>query len=247
MSIRHLRVVKGALIVAAVLDVLALGAFAVRVDTVTSTVTIPAAPAAEVAAPSAVLPPAAPTGYAAIPAVSTDANATPPAAPRPAKSEPSPRSPSTDEPTPAPEPSAAAVRCPIPVREPTTSGGLQTLIGFAPAFGPFKDEAFAAAAAYQPVLQLLGPILAKYPEIGPRIEPTLTPLLGAFSGLLDAGYTLLGPLYAPHRTEVLEAESKLAAALAPYARELATSPLGGCVVELQSALLEPASASTRTN
>jgi len=93
------------------------------------------------------------------------------------------------------------------------------------------------ASAYQPVLQLLGPILAKYPDLATKLSPVLTPLLGYFQNLLDAGFNLLAPYYAPLRPQVLELETKLAAALAPYSQQLANSALGGCIVDVEAALV----------
>jgi hypothetical protein len=110
-------------------------------------------------------------------------------------------------------------------------------VPFAPAFGPFSAEAFALASAYQPELQLLGPILAQYPGIEPAVSPVLTPLVTTLGALLDRGLEAVTPLYGPYRTKFLQAETKLAAALAPYSQALAFNELGGCIVELQSALL----------
>lgn len=127
--------------------------------------------------------------------------------------------------------------CPIKLSDRPQSGGLQSLVPFAPAFGPFSAEAFALASAYQPELQLLGPILAEYPSIEPVVAPILTPLASSLGTLLTKGLDVIGPLYGPYRTQFLQAETKLAAALAPYSQALAYNELGGCIVELQSALL----------
>ena len=143
----------------------------------------------------------------------------------------SPTSPATGQPHPA------IAACPIPLREPATNGGLQSLIDFAPAFGPFSAEAFAAASAYQPLLQLIGPILAQYPKLAPKLAPLLDEFLTPWERILDSGFGLLAPFYAPHRQAVLQAESKLAAFFAPYAQQLASSPLGGCVIDLEAALV----------
>ena len=111
------------------------------------------------------------------------------------------------------------------------------MISFAPAFGEFSAEAFAMASAYQPALELLGPILAQYPKLEPKLARYVDPFVSAFGRLLDTGFAVVAPVYAPHRQDVLDAETKLAAALEPYAQKLATSPLGGCVVELETALV----------
>lgn len=247
----RLRFLRPALFAVLVLDVIVLGAFAVRVQSVTRTVTIPGAAAQTSAplapvAPTSAAEPVAPVAPAVPVALAPSGSATAPATP--VTDEPTPTLPPT--PTPTASPTAGdgggvtVAKCPIALKEPARSGGLQTLIAYAPAFGPFRDEAFAAASAYQPLLQLLGPILAQYPQIAPKIEPALAPFLTAFAGLLDQGYTLLAPLYAPHREAVLDAESKLAAALAPYSQKLATSALGGCVVDLEAALVQDTSESS---
>jgi hypothetical protein len=134
-------------------------------------------------------------------------------------------------------PPPSAPNCPLPLKPPAQTGGLQSLIGFAPAFGPFSAEAFAAASAYQPLLQLLGPILAQYPAIGAKIQPELNAFLAPWEKVLNAVYTLIAPAYAPHRQQILTAETKLASALAPYSEKLAASPLGGCLVDVEAALV----------
>ncbi|MBO9520174.1 MAG: hypothetical protein J7518_01450 [Nocardioidaceae bacterium] len=234
-----------------VIDLLVLAAFSVRVDTVTRTTSIPAgtAPAqvaAQVAAPSAPLAPAPVpasvplgSGGVAVP-IATEPSA--PAAPAAAPTAPTaPAATPSQQPTPPPA-SARTTPCPIDIASSESDGGLQSLIDFAPAFGPFSAEAFAMASAYQPALQLIGPILAKYPALAPTVSPLLDPLLRPFERLLDTGFALLGPLYGPYRQRFLESETRLAAALAPYAQKLATSALGGCVVALQNALLHDTSA-----
>ena len=131
----------------------------------------------------------------------------------------------------------AAANCPIPLAKPVTNGGLQSLIDFAPAFGPFEAEAFAMASAYQPVLQLLGPILAQFPALETQFQPQITALLTPFQNVLNSVYSIIAPLYSPYREQVLTAETKFAAFLAPYAQSLANSPLGGCVVDVEAALV----------
>ena len=83
-----------------------------------------------------------------------------------------------------------------------------------------------------------GPELERQWRLSTETERTADELAVLFAGLLDQGFALIAPYYTPHRQAVLEAEGKLAAALAPYAQKLVSSPLGGCVVELQAALLE---------
>jgi hypothetical protein len=228
------RTARNAVVVLVVVDLLALFAFSVRTSTTTARTVTPVAlapaPAATAAAPASaplVLGPPVSAVAAPVPAVAST----------PTTTQIVPSSPSTTAPSESPAPSIAAATCPIPLEPPAKSGGLQSLIDFAPAFGEFSAEAFAAASAYQPALQLLGPILAQYPSIAPKIEPLIGPLLTQWEGLLDTVFQLIAPYYAPHRTQVLEAEAKLADALAPYAQKLIASPLGACVVDLEAALV----------
>ncbi|KRC53389.1 MULTISPECIES: hypothetical protein [unclassified Nocardioides] len=236
------------------LDVLVIGAAAVQVDAVVAqTVTAPPvgaapaptplpvdglAPAAVPEWPGAPLPASVPLGDGGVPQAAAPV---PPVTPS-GTDEPSSGGKGSTPPTAPPEeggvPAGPGIPpCPIRLSEHPQSGGLQSLVPFAPAFGPFSAEAFALASAYQPELQLLGPILAQYPGIEPAVEPILTPLVSTLGTLLTRGLDVINPLYGPYRTRFLEAETKLAAALAPYSQALAHNALGGCIVELQSALL----------
>jgi hypothetical protein len=238
-------VLRNVLLVFIALDLVVLVAFSVRVSTTTRTTSAPAAVVpAETGAPAIPAPPVpvadagVPLGGGGVPISQVDAPAAPSTAPStpphsPAVSQPTP----TEEPAPAPPQVAKGKPCPIDIASSETGGGLQSLIDLVPAFGPYKAEAFAFAPAMQPVLQLIGPILERYPALATTLKPALDPLLGAFAKLLDAGFSLISPLYAPYRQQVLDAETKLAAALAPYAQQLANSELGGCIIAVQNALL----------
>jgi hypothetical protein len=222
-----------------VLDLLAVAAFAVRRTTVTVRTTRPAAsssPTDVSAAPPSSAPstvaPSAPavaiaagggSGSSAVPTSDGHGTSTAPAPP-----------PKSGIP---PVRIAAIGKCPVKISTPDQIGGVQSLVAFAPAFGPFSAEAFAAASAYQPELELLGPILAQYPKAAPVLDPLLAPVLGLFAQGSTTLFGVLAPFYAPHRTEVLSAETQLAAALAPYSAKLAGTPMAGCVVELEAALV----------
>lgn len=226
--------------VVVVLDLLALAAFSVRVSTTTTRTVNPLAqsrPAANTSVPTAT--PSASTP-ALVPPVSVPIAIAAAVGDAPHQSPPSsPTASPTGTVSPPPVPTASAQQaCPVALPPPTQTGGLQSLIDFAPAFGPFSAEAFAAAAAYQPALRLIGPILAEYPALAPKLNPLLTPFVQAVGDLLTTVDVLLGPLYAPYRTKVLQAETKLAAFIAPYAQSLANSPLGGCVIDLEASLIE---------
>jgi hypothetical protein len=244
---RVTRAARAAVIAVVVLDLVALAGLSVRVSSTTTrtvqpvgaaTVTVPAPAVPEASAEP--LPPGspAPAPVFAAPVAANGVASTPSPVGTPAtravSGAPAPRLPATQART---VDTTAQQACPIPLQQPTQSGGLQSLIDFAPAFGPLSAEAFAAAAAYQPALQLLGPILAQYPTIAPKVEPALAPLLNQWQHVLDSLYGLLGPYYTPYRTNILQGESTLATALAPYAQRLASSALGGCVVDLEAALV----------
>lgn len=127
------------------------------------------------------------------------------------------------------------VVCPLPLPVATSSGGLQSLVGFAPAFGPFSSEGFALAPAYAPLLQLFGPIIAKLAAESPQGAPVLDPLLATLQTLSSSGYTALAPLYGPYRTQFLSVETQIANGLAPYSEQLAGSQAAVCLVDLESA------------
>lgn len=155
-----------------------------------------------------------------------------------------PTSTSTSRPTPRPSPTSPppavgeAAVCPIPVPAAGDSnGGLQSLVGFTPAFGPFSAEAFAMAPAYAPMMSLLGPLLAQYPKLAEQAAPLVGPLINGFAAFTNAGYGLLAPLYGPYRHRMLVSETKLAQAIAPFAIKLAKSPMGACLVDLEGALI----------
>lgn len=254
------RALRGGILTLIGVDLIALAAFSVHVDERTVTTSTPtAAVDAPVQPPAAVVPPVAPQTVAVttpltggtpagstplgqaidVPASVTPVRPAPAPAPAPAAG-PAPTKPSTSTPIGAGGEvagSKAIPACPAKIAKNDASGGLQSLIPFAPAFGPFEPEAFAAASAYQPALQLLGPILAQYPTIEPQVGPAITPFLSAFGTLLDNGYKVVEPGYTPVRQQVLGQETKLAAALAPYSESLAYSKLGGCIVELENALV----------
>ena len=234
-----LRLVRALVVAVIAIDLVALAAIAVH-TTATTTRTVTRLPVGALAAatPTPSAPPTAaapaPGGPVSdVPPALPVASAVPAAASTAAlRASTSPAPPPTSSPSPTP-----TANCPLPLKPPEQSGGLQSLIDFAPAFGPFSAEAFAAASAYQPLLQLLGPILAQYPVIGARIQPELNAFLAPWEHLLEAVFSVIQPAYEPHRQQVLSAETALASSLAPYAEKLATSPLGGCLVDLEAALV----------
>ena len=139
--------------------------------------------------------------------------------------------------TPTPTPPAS---CPLPLPAASSSGGLQSLVGFAPAFGPFASEGFALAPAYAPILQLFGPVIARLAAQNPQAAPVLDPLLATLQTLSTSGYSVLAPGYTPYRPQVLSVETQISQALAPYSEQLAGSPAGACLVDFEAAALSAA-------
>lgn len=136
--------------------------------------------------------------------------------------------------TPPPAAPPPAV-CPLPLSPATSGGGLQSLVAFAPAFGPFASEGFALAPAYAPLLQLFGPVISKLAAESPQGAPVLDPLLATLQTLSTSGYTTAAPFYGPYRTQFLTVETQIANTLAPYSEQLAGSQAGACLVDLESA------------
>jgi hypothetical protein len=110
------------------------------------------------------------------------------------------------------------------------------LIGLSPLFGPFSAEAFASAAAFQPVLQLFGPFLVAFATQYAAAEPALAPLIAQVESLENEGFSVLSPLYGPYRTAFLTAETSLATAVAPLAQSLASNPASACLVDMEDIL-----------
>lgn len=73
--------------------------------------------------------------------------------------------------------------------------------------------------------------------MAPKLAPLVNPLVGALQHGSNALFALIGPLYSPYRSQILDAETKLASVLAPFSEQLAASPLGGCLVQLETALV----------
>jgi hypothetical protein len=126
--------------------------------------------------------------------------------------------------------------CPLPLDSPAQTGGLQSLIPFAPFFGPFSSEAFAAAPLFQPLLEDVGPFLIAFANAYQAQAPALAPLVSAIESLENEGYNALEPLYGPYRDKFLAAESALATALAPLAKTVALNAGTSCLVDVEAEL-----------
>jgi hypothetical protein len=235
------RVLRAGITALIVLDLLAIAGFAVRRTTVTVRTTRPtasSAPASVSAAPPPTTAPAITAPTAPAVAIAAGGSKSASTSPSGGKGGPSTTTPVVPPKSGIPPVAIAAIgKCPVKLAAPAELGGLQSLVAFAPAFGPFSAEAFAAASAYQPELELLGPILAQYPKAAPVLDPLLAPVLKLFGSGTSAFFSVISPVYTPERTQVLSAETKLAAALAPYSAKLAGTPVAGCVVDLEAALV----------
>ena len=119
---------------------------------------------------------------------------------------------------------------------PQEVGGLQNLIRLVPLFGPFSPEAFAMLPAFEPGFQVLGPLFPLFETGLDQLAPVLDPLTPVVQQLGDAGFALLGPLYAPYREDVLAGEAQLAAYLQPIVQQLADTPGSECLVALEGVL-----------
>jgi hypothetical protein len=242
------KLARAAIVVLVTLDLVALAAFSLHRTTTIST-TIRPLSQGTAAAPSTSTQPIGTTPTIPVPtgggAVSipvsnpTGSSGTKPSTGKHPTKGTHPKAPPSKPPTTGIPPITAAEigKCPVKLDKPAQMGGVQSLVPFAPAFGPFSAEAFASAAAYQPELELLGPILAEYPTFAPKVAPLLNPVLSLFATGSNGLFNVISPLYSPHRTAVLAAETKLATFFAPYSKKLVGQPLAGCVVDLEAALV----------
>jgi hypothetical protein len=126
--------------------------------------------------------------------------------------------------------------CPLPLDAPADPGGLQSLVSFAPYLGPYSSEAFAMAPAFQPVLQAVGPFLVALAAGYASAPPSVTSSAAQVESLENEGYSVLSPLYGPNRAQLLAAESQLATALAPLAKDAADTQTTSCLVDIEAAL-----------
>jgi hypothetical protein len=126
--------------------------------------------------------------------------------------------------------------CPLGLKSPANPGGLQSLIPFAPFFGPFSSEAFAAAPLFQPFLEAIGPLLVAFAAQYETVAPSLAPLVAQLESLENEGFNAILPLYGPYRAQFLAAESTLATALAPFTKAVAVNAGTSCLVDIEATL-----------
>ncbi len=205
-----------------------------RVQVAQKTTTPAAATPQGAVEPTAQLPAQA-TGLATSPRVSAPTVVTAAAVTTTGSPTPSTTTPATGAPTSALVPSDLPA-CPLGLKSPANPGGLQSLIPFAPFFGPFSSEAFAAAPLFQPFLQAIGPFLVAFAAQYQTAAPSLAPLVAQLESLENEGFTVLSPLYGPYRAQVLAAESSLATALAPFTKAVALNQGTSCLVDIEATL-----------
>lgn len=204
------------------------------------------APLTQAAAATIPSVPAAPV-TAAAPIVESDLNTVVPASPVVPAASPTVAVTTTTTTTTTPPPSVPAdlPACPVslPSPAPTQQGGLASLVGLSPLFGPFSSEAFAAAPLFQPLLQAFGPFLVAFADGYAAAEPSLAPLIAQVQSSESSGFNLISPIYGPYRSQFLTAESNLANALSPLVQAAAANAATSCVVDIEAVLTAAAPAS----
>lgn len=217
------------------------------------------APAPIPAGPAAGPVPGAPATPAAVPLGNAPAAAVPlgtspgstvalsPDAQAPASSVPLGQSPTADGAVPlgAGSPfSTVAVNtqpaCPLGWPAPKQQGGLASLIGLAPLAGPFSSEAFALGSVYQPILQLVGPVLAEIAPVITRYQPLIDPIISQVQGVEAVVLQAILPYYGPYRSQLIAAEGDLAKALAPVLNSVYNSEIASCFVAWQGQIIDQA-------
>ncbi|GAC67923.1 hypothetical protein [Gordonia soli] len=137
-------------------------------------------------------------------------------------------------------PIADQPRCPLGWPKPERSGGLASVIVLAPAAGSFSSEAFALGSVYQPLMQLIGPVLA---EIEPVLNANvrwINPIVERASAASAVVLEAILPFYGPYRAQFLAAEGNLAKALAPVLTRIYQSPQAACLVAWQGQIIASA-------
>lgn len=129
-------------------------------------------------------------------------------------------------------PISVAAPCPFgwPAPGPDEQGGLASLIDVAPAAGVFSSEAFAPATAYEPILKMMGPVLARISPLLSRHPWAVDQLVTRFNTVSIRILEAILPYYGPYRNKVLDAEGDLAKALTPFLESLYNTPTAQCLV-----------------
>lgn len=128
--------------------------------------------------------------------------------------------------------------CPLGWPAPKQQGGLASLIGLAPLAGPFSSEAFALGSVYQPILQLVGPVLAEIAPVITSYQPLLDPFITQVQSVEALVLEAILPYYGPYRAQLIAAEGDLAKTLAPILNNAYNSEIASCFVAWQGQIID---------
>lgn len=137
-------------------------------------------------------------------------------------------------------PQATQPPCPLGWPAPRQQGGLASLIGLAPLAGPFSSEAFALGAVYQPILQLVGPVLAEIAPVISAHQPLIDPFIAQVQAVELVVLEAILPYYGPYRDQLIAAEGEFAKVLAPILNNVYNSEVASCFVAWQGQIIEQA-------
>ncbi|MFE6857234.1 hypothetical protein [Nocardia sp. NPDC057668] len=128
--------------------------------------------------------------------------------------------------------------CPLGWPAPKQQGGLASLIGLAPLAGPFSSEAFALGSVYQPILRLVGPVLAEISPVITQHQPLIDPIIAQVQGVEAIVLEAILPYYGPYRAQLIAAEGELAKTLAPILDRAYNSEIASCFVAWQGQIID---------
>ncbi|MBL1078434.1 hypothetical protein JK358_28910 [Nocardia sp. 2] len=130
--------------------------------------------------------------------------------------------------------------CPLGWPAPKQQGGLASLIGLAPLAGPFSSEAFALGSVYQPILQLVGPVLAEIAPVITANQPWIDPLITRVQAVEAVVLEAILPYYGPYRDQLIAAEGEFAKQLTPILTTVYNSEAASCFVAWQGQIIDQA-------
>ena len=130
--------------------------------------------------------------------------------------------------------------CPLGWPKPERQGGLASLIGLAPLAGPFSSEAFALGSVYQPLLQLVGPVLAEIAPVITAYQPVINPIIQQVQSVEAVVLEAILPYYGPYRDQLIAAEGELAKVLAPALQNVYNSEAAACFTAWQGQIIAAA-------
>ncbi|KAA0022714.1 hypothetical protein [Antrihabitans cavernicola] len=140
----------------------------------------------------------------------------------------------------ASQPTKPQPTCPLGWPAPAKQGGLASLIGLAPLAGAFSSEAFALGPVYQPLLQLVGPVLAEIEPVITQNAPLIAPIIQQAQGITAVVLEAILPYYGPYRQQLLDAEGELAKQLTPILDRVYNSEAASCLVAWEGQIIDQA-------